>query len=48
MSGTLLELATRTEGDEQAMVEALREGYELTGNFKGREHELLAQIGESE
>jgi hypothetical protein len=40
--GTLLELAVWAEGDEVAIVEALRGGYELTGNFRGREHEVLA------
>ena len=44
MAGTLLELATRTGGDEAAMIHALEDGYSLTGNFKGREGELLLQL----
>jgi hypothetical protein len=44
MAGTMLELATRTGGDEVAMIQALRTGYTLTGNFKGREGELLLQL----
>ncbi len=39
--GTLLELATRLEGDEDLMQEALQNGYQLTGNFKGQEAELM-------
>jgi len=44
MAGTLLELATRTGGNEAEMIQALRDGYSLTGNFKGREGELLLQL----
>ena len=41
-AGTLLALAWRTEGDEDAMLEALEGGYRLTGNFRGREADVLA------
>jgi hypothetical protein len=44
MAGTMLELAMATDGDEAAMIQALRDGYCLTGNFKGREGELLLQL----
>ena len=40
-SGTLLELATKLEGDEDQMREALLNGYMLTGNFKGHEAEMV-------
>lgn len=40
-SGTLLELATKLEGDEGQMREALQNGYTLTGNFKGHEADLM-------
>ncbi len=40
-SGTLLELVTKLEGDEDQMREALLNGYTLTGNFKGHEAELM-------
>jgi hypothetical protein len=43
-AGTMLELATWAHGDEAAMVQALRDGYTLTGNFRGREGELLLQL----
>ena len=39
--GTLLALATKLEGDEELMMAALENGYQLTGNFKGHEAELI-------
>lgn len=43
-SGTLLELATKLEGDEDQMREALQNGYQLTGNFKGHEAEMMEAV----
>lgn len=42
--GTMLELAMDCDGDEAAMIRAIQGGYRLTGNFKGREGELLLQL----
>ena len=41
-AGTLLALAWSSEGDEDAILEALEKGYRLTGCFRGREAEILA------
>ena len=43
-AGTLLELATRLEGNEAAMIQALRNGYTLTGNFRGHEADVVADL----
>ncbi len=40
-AGTLLQLVWSLEGDEQASREALHDGYRLTGNFRGREADVL-------
>ena len=40
-AGTLLALATKLEGDEDLMRQALENGYQLTGNFKGHEAEMM-------
>lgn len=44
MQGTMLELAVKTGGDEALMIAALTDGYTLTGNFKGGEAGLLAEL----
>jgi hypothetical protein len=48
MTGTMLELAVLTGGNETEMVAALLAGYELTGNFKGHEAEVVAGLTETE
>jgi hypothetical protein len=42
-AGTLLELVWKLAGDEARVREVLRAGYALTGSFRGRESELLAE-----
>ena len=48
MRGTLLELTVRVGGDEAAIVAELLAGYELTGNFKGHEAEVIADFTAAE
>jgi len=48
MAGTLLELVALTGGNETEIVAVLEAGWTLTGNFKGHEAEILAELAEEE
>lgn len=39
--GTLLNLACRCDGDEKRMLDAMANGYRLTGIMRGKESQIL-------
>ena len=45
-AGTLLDLVWKLGGDEEAARESLRDGYSLTGNFRGHEADVIGDSQE--